>query len=163
MSTSKRARTLGAFIDKVNGKYEVLHTAYEAQFWGTKMGLKGDNFSKEAENSTKIAMEALLRDPELLKETRQWKAEGEGTDDQKKCLEIFERTFSTYIMESKDALQMRENIMKLEGDLGEARNQMTLSYVAEDGKKEEGSSVKLRNTMRANKVGVQCTAECFVF
>ena len=54
-------------------------------------------------------------------------------------------------MESAAALAMRETIMKLEGELEEARAHMALTY-EEDGKMEEGSSVKLRNTMRSHKV-----------
>ena len=155
------------------------------------MGLAGDNYSKDNENKAKSLMEAMLRDPELLRETREWKESGDGTEDQKKCLDIFERTFSTCkyvvfnpsrrnpihsdivhtepiqlniwrndtththtlsdIMESAAALAMRETIMKLEGELEEARAHMALTY-EEDGKMEEGSSVKLRNTMRSHKV-----------
>merc|ERR1711871_599980 len=149
MSSSKRARSLAAFIDATNARYETLHAAYEAQFWGTKMGLSDPSFTKDAENAAKSAMEEMLRDPQLLAETREWKKAGGGSPAQNRCLQIFERTFSTYIMESTDAVKMREEILALEGKLEEARAHLQLSYVDAEGKERQGSSVAMRNTMRS--------------
>lgn len=148
MHAAKRSKSLAAFIDATNARYEVLHANYEAQFWGTKMNLADKSFTKEAENEAKMAMEAWLRNPQLLEETRWWKSAGGGDDAQKSCLDIFERTFSTYIMDDSAAVKAREEIMAMEGKLEEARAFLSLSYVNAAGKDTPGSSVALRNVMR---------------
>ena len=112
------------------------------------MNLADKSFTKDAENETKMAMEKWLRDPALLEETRKWKTAGGGNDSQNRCLDIFERTFSTYIMEDDDAVTVREEILAMEGKLEEARAFLALSYVNGAGKETSGSSVALRNAMR---------------
>ena len=45
-------------------------------------------------------MEKLLADKSLLEETRAWLKKGGGSDEQRKTLQIFEKTLGCYIMES---------------------------------------------------------------
>ena len=46
-----------AFIDDVNSKYEVLHKAFEEQFWGTKMALSDGKYNTAELTRTKGEME----------------------------------------------------------------------------------------------------------
>ena len=55
-----------AFIDDVNSKYEVLHKAFEEQFWGTKMALSDGKYNTAELTRTKGEMEGFLADPANL-------------------------------------------------------------------------------------------------
>jgi len=62
---------------------------------------------------------------------------------------MFERTFGCYIMESDVALKLREQCMKTEGSLEDARNKMSLGATLK-GEFVELSSVGLRSKMRVD-------------
>lgn len=145
---------LQAFINETNAEYERVHKAFEDQFWGTKMALSGDCFSAEKLSSTKDEMEAFLADQKRYDLVQKWVGSGIGTEEQKKTLGIFDRTFSCYLMKTVDATNLRSKITQLESELEEKRNKMTLGYQEniEDGKKRlvELSSVGLRNKMRTS-------------
>jgi len=145
---------LQTFIDKTNVEYDRLHKAFEDQFWGTKMALSGP-FSTECLTRTKNEMEGFLQDQGRHKQVKEWMSSGKGSEDQKKVLRIFDRTFSCYLMSSEEATKLRERITQLEGDLEAKRNKMALGFQdpsGDDGKKRfvELSSVGLRNKMRTS-------------
>ena len=50
-----------AFIDDVNSKYEVLHKAFEEQFWGTKMALSDGKYNTAELTRTKGEMEGFSK------------------------------------------------------------------------------------------------------
>ena len=124
-----------------------MHRAFEAQFWGTKMALKGFE-TTEALGSTKEAMEAFLRDEARL--ARATELAAVATDpEQKKVLACFTRTFSCYQMKSPAAVALREESTALENALNKARNTMALGYRdPKGGDLVEKSSVGLRTLMR---------------
>ena len=64
-------------------------------------------------------------------------------------LKIFEKTFGCYIMESADALTLREKCTEIEGTLEDSRNKMKLGATIE-GAFVELSSVGLRSRMRVD-------------
>ena len=95
-------------------------------------------------------MEAFLADKSKLDRARELlKSEG-LTDEQKKVLGMFERTFKCYIMESDEAKKLREESMKIEGSLEAARNTMKLGADLPGQGFTELSSVGLRNKMRTD-------------
>ena len=116
---------------------------------GTKMALSGAEWSVPELTRTKAEMEAFLASKEKLEQTRALLASGEVTDDERKTLTMFERTFGCYIMESADALKLREECMKIEGTLEDSRNKMTLGATI-GGEFVELSSVGLRSKMRVD-------------
>ena len=77
--------------------------------------------------------------------------EGGGSDEQRKTLQIFEKTLGCYIMESAQALSHREAATALESEIEAARNQMKLGYDdPSTGSFHEKSSVALRNLLRSS-------------
>lgn len=64
-------------------------------------------------------------------------------------LSLFKRTFLCYIMESKEALQLREESTAVENTLNDRRNAMS-SGITIDGNFTALSSVGLRNKMRTD-------------
>mmetsp|Transcript_23191 Transcript_23191/g.45019 ORF Transcript_23191/g.45019 Transcript_23191/m.45019 type:complete len:630 (-) Transcript_23191:185-2074(-) len=148
------------FIDTINSGYEVVHKAFEAQFWGTKMvlsdgtkladGTVTPKFNTEELTRTKKAMEDFLADQSKLDKTRELLASPDITPDQTKVLKMFERTFGCYIMESKEAQKLREESMTIEGSLEAARNTMKLGAEIPGEGFKEMSSVGLRTRMRTH-------------
>ena len=144
------APDLQTFIAGVNKEYDAVHRAFEDQFWGTKMAL-GEPYTTAALSQTKGAMEAFLRDPARLAEAEEWLAKGEGTAEQRKCLQIFVRTFKCYQMSDAEAVALRDQCTAVEDALSAARNHMRLGYEAPGGGGfVERSSVQLRTAMRTN-------------
>ena len=137
------------FIEKINYEYEKLHKDFEYQFWGTKMALGGSEWSVPELTRTKAEMEAFLASKEKLAQTRELLSSTDITDEERKTLKIFERTFGCYIMESADALKLRETCMQIEGTLEDSRNKMKLGATI-GGEFVELSSVGLRARMRVD-------------
>ena len=133
----------------MNTQYEVLHRAFEEQFWGTKMALSGESYSVAELTRTKIAMESFLAEEAKLKRTRELRAAGRLSADEEKTLALFERAFGCYIMESEEAKTLRSKCTEIEGSLEDGRNKMRLGATI-DGTFEEMSSVGLRNKMRVS-------------
>ena len=141
-----------AFINSVNSQYEQLHKTFELQFWGTKMNLNDkDTYNTKALTNAKKQMEDFLADEAKLAQTRQLKRQHQGklTPEERTTLDIFERTFGCYIMESNDARRLREDATNIEGTLEAARNTMRLGATI-DNTFIEMSSVGLRNKMRVD-------------
>lgn len=95
-------------------------------------------------------MEAFLADQAKLDRARELLKAPGATDEQKKVLSMFERTFKCYIMESDEAKKLREESMKTEGSLEAARNSMKLGADLPGAGFTELSSVGLRNKMRTD-------------
>jgi len=152
------ANSVQAFIDEVNAGYEQVHRKFEEQFWGTKMALsKGtkladgtapEEYSVNALTETKKAMESFLADEKKLAEARKWLDDPSASEDQKKTLKMFIRTFGCYIMESAEAKALREEAMKIEGSLESSRNKMKLGADLPEKGFTELSSVQLATKMR---------------
>jgi hypothetical protein len=137
------------FIDATNAQYERLHRAFELQFWGTKMALSGSEYSTSELARTKGAMEDFLADESRLAKTREFLKSVPNNSVEATILEMFERTFRCYIMESEDAKKLRNEATKIEGQLESARNKLSLGATI-NGKFEEMSSVGLRNKVRVD-------------
>ena len=146
------------FIDGVNAEYERLHTAFEAQFWGTKMGLTSAHaplsgaapgeYSVGELTKTKRAMEAFLGDGERVAEARRLLG-ADVSPATAKTVRLLERAFCCYCMTSATAGARRAEATDIEGALEAARNGMTLGATI-DGAFVELSSVGLRSRMRVD-------------
>ncbi|KAJ1484191.1 hypothetical protein T484DRAFT_1894807 [Baffinella frigidus] len=157
-STCAPDEKVQSFINTVNTGYESVHKRFEEQFWGTKMALPGGTklsdgvavaeFSVKELTRTKQEMEGFLADAGKLAETRAMMNAGTATPEQLKVLNIFEKTFKSYIMESDEAKQEREKATVMEGVLEDQRNKMKLGATLPGQGFVEMSSVGLRNTMR---------------
>jgi hypothetical protein len=142
------------FIDQVNTEYEQLHRAFEMQFWGTKMALADPSYSVDELTRTKGEMESFLADEAKLSQTRELLAAASVSEEEvptaiTKSLQLFEKTFGCYIMESDEAKELRAEATKIEGKLEDERNKMVLGATI-DGKFEEMSSVGLRSKLRVD-------------
>lgn len=139
-----------SYIDEMNEAYEKVHVAFENNFWATKMSLKGS--SSEALARTKTEYEAFLGDAAKLKAVREKLQNQELTPEQRKILQIFERTFQCYIIEDPAAVELKDRLNTLEAQLAEARNELALGYndPQAGGEFKKASSVQLRNTMRVS-------------
>eukprot|EP00238_Polyblepharides_amylifera_P000408 CAMPEP_0196573684 /NCGR_PEP_ID=MMETSP1081-20130531/3543_1 /TAXON_ID=36882 /ORGANISM="Pyramimonas amylifera, Strain CCMP720" /LENGTH=627 /DNA_ID=CAMNT_0041891487 /DNA_START=175 /DNA_END=2058 /DNA_ORIENTATION=+ len=139
---------ISKFIDDMNEQYLSLHKAFEDNFWSTKMALAGN--STEELTQTKLQMDAFLRDKSNLARVRD-QMSAAPTPDQLKVLQIMEKTFLCYIMESEEAERLAEKCTGMEDSLSAARNKMALGYTdPHTGAFMPGSSVLLRTTMRTN-------------
>jgi hypothetical protein len=139
-------------------EYQRVHIEYERNFWATKMNLAGA--STKALTESKTALDAFLGDEATLQKTREFLALGADAlgPDRLKLLNIFEKTFKCYIVESAEARDLRTQIDQLEADLAQARNKMAMGYEI-DGVFTAASAVQLRTKMRTaddEKVRLAC-------
>ena len=134
-----------AFVDAFNSSYEAKHEAFENQFWGTKMALKGAEFNTENLSRTKKEMEDLLSDPETLQKAEVFRGQVEDPE-LCKVLDVIIHSCKCYTM-PPEAKSIREETAKLEGKLEMARNSMKLGFTDTEGKFVEASSVGLRNKL----------------
>ncbi|KAJ3076621.1 hypothetical protein HDU98_001630 [Podochytrium sp. JEL0797] len=141
--------TTTQFIETFNASYEEKHKAFEDNFWSTKMNLKG--CSSDELTRTKNELDAFLGDASMLTKVQQLLAQPNLTADQRKTLQIFERTFKCYIITDPKGIEMREELNRLEAKLAEERRAFKLGYThPETGKFIEASSVQLRSIMRTS-------------
>lgn len=147
-----------SFINGVNSEYESLHSAFESQFWGTKMGLSSKHaplsgaprdYSVDELTRTKQAMEGFLGDESKLQEARRLLASGDASESEAKTLRLMTRAFECYIMESASSRALRAEATAIEGRLEAARNAMSLGATI-GGAFVEMSSVSLRSRMRVD-------------
>lgn len=137
------------FISDFNKRYAELHSAYERQFWSSKMALSdADN---EKLTSTKTALDLFLGDRETLAQVRKYLQEPGLDDDDIKVLKCFEKTFLCYLVEDPEALALKDEIGRLEAELAQSRNRMSLGYKNSEGEFVTASSVALRNAMRSSE------------
>ncbi|KAJ3174967.1 hypothetical protein HK101_010792 [Irineochytrium annulatum] len=140
------AADIGAFIESFNTAYEVKHRNFENNFWSTKMALNGASSAELTR--TKNELDLFLGDAAMMKVVRSYLDRKDLSKEHKKTLELFERTFTCYIIEDKAALDLRSRINELEAELADARNSMKLGYVdPASGEFKIGSSVQLRTMM----------------
>lgn len=149
-----------AFVNEYNEAYAKAHQLFEEQFWGTKMALKDSGtYSVELLSKTKADMENLLSDPKVLENAQKHRDAISITENDSnlcKTLDIIIKTCICYDMSSNpEAKSIREQTVKLESELGSARNNMKLGlYKSVEGNDEkifeEMSSVGLRNIIRTS-------------
>ena len=165
-TTTTTIEVAQAFVNNFNEQYAAKHEAFENQFWGTKMNLSrgpGAPYTSERLARTKSEMEAILSNDVTLKSAKEHLASiGEADKDSNlvKTLKIIIRTCQCYNMsDSPGAQDIRSQTSKIEAELEEKRNHMTLGYSVtktdgQDGSNKktfvEASSVALRNLMRTS-------------
>ncbi|KAJ3271678.1 hypothetical protein HDV01_006457 [Terramyces sp. JEL0728] len=131
------------FIDKFNRKYELVHKAYENNFWATKMNLKENSITELSK--TKGELDEFLGDQQLLEKVQGFLKQDLSPKD-RKSLQTFERVFKCYIIQDPKAVEMKKQIDKLEAELEQSRNNLKLGYTF-NSKFHLASSVLLRTVM----------------
>eukprot|EP01083_Nonionella_stella_P009163 26509_1 len=152
-----------AFVDNFNESYAAKHEAFENQFWGTKMALKGSNespYSTDLLSQTKKEMEDLLSDADVLAKAKKFRDEIQKQDvdtdvnttdtDLWKVLDVIIRTCQCNEFPTSEAKSIREQTNAFEGKLEKDRNEMKLGYTNSKGEFITASSVGLRTTMRTS-------------
>jgi oligoendopeptidase F len=159
-----------AFVQQFNEAYAMKHSAFEEQFWGTKMALShGGPYNSDLLTQTKTALEDFLSDSTIIQQAQTYRKElGQNVDMTKqmnnmesdneevtvlvRCLDIMLRTCQLLPPEAKT---IRESTNELESKLESMRNSMKLGYYYQDETESssyqfhELSSVGLRNLLRA--------------
>jgi len=95
-------------------------------------------------------LDEFLGDRKMLEKVEEYLQNPTLSDDQRKTLNIFQRTFRCYIIDDPEALSLREQIGEMEATLATQRNLMPLGYTDSSGKSISASSVQLRNIMRTS-------------
>ncbi|KAJ3319689.1 hypothetical protein HDV06_006105 [Boothiomyces sp. JEL0866] len=131
------------FIEKFNRKYELVHKAYEDNFWATKMNLKGNSIAELSR--TKGELDEFLGDAKLLEKVQDFLKQ-DLSPKERRSLKTFERVFKCYIIQDPKAVEMKKNIDKLEAELEHSRNNWKLGYNYK-GEFHLASSVLLRTKM----------------
>jgi oligoendopeptidase F len=132
------------FIETFNYSYEAKHRAFEENFWATKMNLSGSSIEKLTQ--TKGELDEFLGDQNVLEQVQKFLKSSEITDEERKILLIFERTFKCYIIQDPKAKEIKLKIDQLEAELQEERKNMKLGYTV-NNEFTAASSVQLRNLM----------------
>ena len=140
--------TPASFIDAFNDEYLAKHKTFEDNFWATKMNLRGNDV--EALTKSFNALETFMGDAETLAKTRELLASKDVTDDQRIVLEQIEKTLKCYIVESKEAVALRESAIAKENALQAARNKQELGYTDVDGKFVSATPTVLRTKIRSS-------------
>ena len=137
------------FIEQTNGAYDVLHEAFERQFWGARMALSSLEYSPGSLAASKEALEAFLRDPRLVDECQRLRAGPFTSDRQKKILGGFLRVFECNQMDAA-GVSLRRECVVLEHSLSVARKECALGLVTH-GRFEERSAGQLRTLVRTHE------------
>lgn len=85
--------------------------------------------STQALASSKNDLDNFLGNTDLLTQTKTFLALLDLSDEQRKLLNIFAKTFGCYIVENADAKAIREQLTQLEAELAQSRNRMSLGTV----------------------------------
>ncbi|KAJ3111647.1 hypothetical protein HK100_002621 [Physocladia obscura] len=137
------------FIESFNASYEQKHKAFEDNFWATKMNLKGS--SSDELTRTKNELDTFLGDASMLARVQELLKRSDLSNDNRKTLLIFERTFKCYIITDPVGIAMREELNRLEAKLAENRRAMKLGYTDPvSGNFVEASTVQIRSIMRTS-------------
>mmetsp|Transcript_12072 Transcript_12072/g.36231 ORF Transcript_12072/g.36231 Transcript_12072/m.36231 type:complete len:656 (-) Transcript_12072:500-2467(-) len=134
-------------IASLNEQYEQVHKAFEDQFWSSKMGLKGASSDSLARSKTDY--ETFLADEQRLRATQEALKGEDVTPEQKHILKIIEKTFRVNQIEPQ-ALPLKEQLNKLEAELGEHRGKMALGFTPPGGEFQKASSVQIANKIRTD-------------
>ena len=115
------------FINEMNTEYAKLHKTFEDNFWATKMALKGN--STDELTRTKNEYEGFLRSKDRLAQIRTHLNSADASDEQKRTLQIMERTFLCHVTESAEAERLKVECVALESKLAQKRDEMNIGYV----------------------------------
>lgn len=153
-SSTSTLDPIDQFIYNFNRLYEIKHQNYENNFWSNKMNLKDS--STDLLVQSKSELDNFLGNKEILLQVREYLQQHSNnlinlTNEQIKIFQCIEKTFLCYILEDPQAVELKNEILKLESELAESRNHMTLGYTHPiTGEFIKASSVQLRNLLRTS-------------
>lgn len=145
---SNTASDVRSFIDAFNETYLAKHKAYEDNFWATKMNLSGNDVEKLT--SSFNALEKFLGDAETLAATRDMLKRTDIEANERVVLEQIEKTLKCYIVESSEAVKLRESAIAKENELQSARNKQELGYTDAQGNFIKATPTVLRTKIRSS-------------
>jgi hypothetical protein len=148
MTTTAATTTAASFIDTLNETYTRKHKTYEDNFWATKMNLTGADVDALTKSFNEL--EAFLGDARTLAEARAMLASNTASETQRVVLEHIEKTLSCYIVESEEAIKLRESMIGKENALQSSRNKQKLGYSDENGTYVEATPTVLRTKIRSS-------------
>ena len=113
-------------LQELNQRYVQLHSAKEEAFWAKKMGHAAyqSGVFEDREN----ALKQFITDSSFLPQIREALTRAELSHDEKFALVGWRRFFEVNAVESKEARDLQEVLVKKEGELERARQSMHLGY-----------------------------------
>ncbi len=138
------------YLNTLNADYLAVHRRKEDLFWTTYMGTSDDHKgSAEAESS----WVAFISNTDRLTEIRaQLDGMTEGDDAATKVgLQGWLALFEANVLETEAAKSLKAELIKAEGELFEARQAYTMTYVDQMGETQEGSSPVLSANIGSNE------------
>ncbi len=115
-----------SLLKKLNQQYLDVHTAKEEAFWSSRMGLQG--YRQGEYESREIALKAFASDANNLPLIRSAMAQDNLSENERIGLQGWQHYFTANAIESAEARALQEKIIRMEGQLDEARRAMDLGY-----------------------------------
>ncbi len=145
--------TATTYLNDLNQRYLSIHRTKENFFWDTYMGLSDDHQgSTEAETT----WTNFLSNAEQISAVKEQIILAESiTDNKEKTqtligLKGWLATFESHAIESKQAQQLKTELIKCEAGLFEKKQNHTMTYVNEEGETVEGSLPVLASIVRTS-------------
>lgn len=110
--------------------------------------------STEELTRTKGELDSFLGDKNNLAKVREILQQEGLSEDEKKVLQIFEKTFLCYIIEDQTSLELKNTINSMEATLANDRNNLELGYIEPEKEVEDLFSPK-----KARKLVVQSSVQ----
>lgn len=145
--------TATSYLNTLNHQYLSIHRKKEDLFWETYMGTSDDH-----DSSAKAQTEwtSFLSNPDNIAEIEQQLVEAQSiTDTKEKAATItglqgWLAMFKSHSIESKEARQLKEQLIKFEADLFEKKQNHVMTYTEEKGNSVEGSLPVLSSVIRTS-------------
>lgn len=150
----KNPMTSTQYLANLNAEYLSIHVKKEDFFWKTYMGISDDH---EGSTKAQTLWTQYLANPDKIKEVKaQLDAASEiEKESEKKAttagLMGWLAMFQAHAIESKQAQVLKEQLIKLEADLFEKKQNHLMHYTDENGQQVEGSLPTLGAVIRTHK------------
>jgi len=135
-----------SYLDALDERYALLHTAKEDAFWSAKMGLCADRRQAQRELEARdLALQQFLQASDQLSRLRELRAEN---DEQRLRIEGWLRTFGAHTIDSSRGSALAEELAADEGRLQVARGEMKLGFEDPNGSFVPASSIALSHLVQ---------------
>jgi oligoendopeptidase F len=141
------------YLNTLNSDYLSVHLNKENFFWDTYMGMSDDHAGSAAAETQWVS---FLSNADRIKEIKVQieLAEQQPDSDEKKNtitgLTGWLATFNAHAIESKEAQELKAELIKFEASLFAKKQKHSMVFINEDGETVEGSLPVLSSTIRTN-------------
>ncbi|MDC0610189.1 M3 family metallopeptidase [Vibrio sp.] len=145
--------TATSYLNTLNQEYLSIHRTKEDLFWETYMGTSDDHdASAEAQTQWTEFLSNSARISELTDQIEQAKsiADEKVKSETISGLQGWLAMFKAHAMESQEAREFKQKLIKFEADLFEKKKNHSMIYVDENGNEVEGSLPTLSSAIRTN-------------